>query len=207
MARIEPSQHVFIAGGTGSGKTVLARHYLAGNEKQVFVLDTKGTFKWPEVPDELQITIVRLSQIEDAARNFKFVIYRPIFEELNDEFYDAFFSFCYRLGKCTVYVDEAAQVCKSAQQFPVNYFGILTRGRELDVNVWSSTQRPANIPITIYSEASHWFIFRLKAEQDRKKLFNYSGQEEFLTAAAQYWFYYADMDGGGEPVYATLKLK
>ena len=43
MGKIKSSEHVFIAGRTGSGKTFLAETYLA-SFPNVIVLDTKGFF-------------------------------------------------------------------------------------------------------------------------------------------------------------------
>ena len=52
---IKDSEHVFIAGRTGSGKTFLEKAYLAGF-KNVIILDTKGTFYWEQIPDALLFT-------------------------------------------------------------------------------------------------------------------------------------------------------
>ncbi|EIT6323210.1 type IV secretion system DNA-binding domain-containing protein, partial [Salmonella enterica] len=43
MARILDTEHVFIAGQTGTGKSVLAESYLAGF-KRVLKMDTKGEY-------------------------------------------------------------------------------------------------------------------------------------------------------------------
>ena len=207
MAQIRNDQHVFIAGATGSGKTFLAKTYLAGNTKKVFVLDTKGTFEWEQIPEKLIITITRIAQIQNATQNFHFIIYRPVHEELDQIYYDLFFKFCYDLRHCTVYVDEAMQVCPNSFKIPEYYKGILTRGRELDVNVWSCTQRPATLPVVIYSEAMHWFIFKLNALQDRKKIADYSGFTGFMRVLPQHEFMYVDIESGRPPQQGKLTVK
>jgi len=207
-AKIENDQHVFIAGMTGSGKTVLAKVYLAGNTKPVYVLDSKGTFVWNEVPNDKQITIETIKDLQKAADKFQFVIYRPRFEELNFDTYNEFFQFCYFRRKCTVLVDEAMEICPNTQRIPPFYKGILTRGRELDVNVWSCTQRPSGIPVIIYSEASHWFIFKLQNPADREKMANYSGFDEFMQTLPMFYFlYWTSIKSDKPPIRGTLKFE
>lgn len=208
MGAIGNDQHVFIAGTTGSGKTFLAQFYLSRNEKPVYVLDSKGTFEWPSVPEKDRIIITDLADIQEAARNYKRVIYRPKREQLEPEFYNAFFEWAYFLRNCTVYVDEAAQICPSANPagMPEFYKGILTRGRELNVNIWSATQRPANIPVIVYAEASHWFIFRLTTLPDRRRLVDHTGFREFLEPMEKRIFWYYDADASNPPKRGTLKI-
>jgi DNA helicase HerA-like ATPase len=207
MATIKPSEHVFIAGSTGSGKTFLSKVYLAGSEKPVFVLDTKGTFTWEQIPESLQITVTHLSDLPAAVQKYRFIIYRPVSEELEPEFYNEFFKFCYNLWNCTVCVDEAMQVCPNPFRQPQGYKDILQRGRERNVNVWSCTQRPANIPVAIYSEATHWFVFQLNALTDRKKLSEVNGYDEYLTRLPKQEFYYQNVDAGIPPERGKLVVR
>jgi len=205
MATIRSDQHVFIPGMNGSGKTFLAKTYLAGNEKPVYVLDTKGTFTWEQIPADKQITITTYNDLPKVTGKYRFIIYRPRHEELEIEYYDVFFRFCYELQHVTVYVDEAMQVCPSPSKIPSYYKGILTRGRELDVNIWSATQRPSGIPIIIYSEAYHWFVFKLQNPTDREKLADYSGYGEFMEILPKYEFLYFSAETGNAPINGILK--
>ena len=206
MAGLIPgSEHVFIPGMTGSGKTALAREYTAGITKPVFVLDTKGTFEWgANVPD--RVVVSRLSEIAAAARDYDKVTYRPAYDELDFEWYDAFFRFCYDLRNCTVLVDEAMQVCPSPSKIPPYYKGILTRGRELNVNVFSCTQRPATIPILLFSEATHWFIFALNNLADRKRISDFTGYDRFMQPVPKYHFLYYNTSKPEAPILGTLQL-
>lgn len=199
---IKADEHCFIAGSTGSGKTYFAKAYLRDTENQVFVLDTKGLFEWNVDKKEL-IIIKSLSDIFEASNQYQKIIYRPKFEELTDELYNQFFKFCYQYKNCIVVVDEAMQVCPSPYKIPEYYKGILTRGRELNVSVWSLTQRPSMIPIVIYSEATHYFIFQL-VYPDKKKLSDFTGYDEFEENLKKYHFWYYNTRTNDPPVVAKL---
>ena len=191
---IENDEHVFISGMTGSGKTFLMKNYLRGVSKQKFILDTKGTFEWEQVPKNEKILVTHLKDLEAVVSEYQNIIYRPSREELTFEHYNAFFEFCYYLKNNTVAVDEIMQVCPTPSKIPEFLKGILTRGRELNVNVWSATQRPATIPVVVYSEATHWFTFKLNSAVDRKRLADFTGFDEYNEALPkQIFLYFADL--------------
>lgn len=221
MNRVKPTEHVLIAGRTGSGKTVLARIYLAGF-KNVVVLDTKGLFKWPEIPgtkwggDDQEILIdgnkqlTLVSHLADLGKvKTSKVIYRPVFSEMNQEFYNAFYRWAYFRRNTIVYTDELMSVCKNAQTYPEYLGAIMTRGRELKVAHWGATQRPANIAIITISEATHFFVFDLNMKADRERLTELSGCQEFNQrvslkhGAFSFWYYNV---GNDIAVPARLKL-
>src|SRR5690606_17109539 len=169
---IPPNEHVFIGGQTGSGKTFLARKYLAGY-RYVVALDTNGNLDLPEIPRD-QITIVtRLLNLPNA-RTPK-IIYRPVREELNEAYDNEFFRGVYRRQNTIVWVDEAMSVSPNPLRIPEYYKACLTRGRELGIGVWSLSQRPAKIALEILSESTHFFIFRLNLQEDRKRLREITG--------------------------------
>lgn len=203
---INSNEHVFVAGMTQSGKTYLMKKYLMNVEVPVFVLATKGVFEWKEIPKKLQ---VRVHKFDDLVK-IKIVpgikiIYEPIFEELNVDYYNEFFKYCYQLRNNIIVVDEAMQVAPSSKSLPLWYKGVLTRGMELNVGCWSLSQRPANIPIQIITESTHYFIFKLNAISDRKRLVDYTGYKEFLTIPKTYNFWYFNTIEGGKPILAKLK--
>jgi DNA helicase HerA-like ATPase len=187
---IKNSEHVFIAGSTGSGKTILAQSFGA-KEKKVIVLDTKGTFYFePFLLSDDYIIVETLEDLKNRAHKINKIVYRPIFQELNQESFNEFFKFCYYLGNITIIVDEAMQVIKNHMSIPEYYAGILQRGRELNVSIWSLTQRPSGIHQLIMSEATHYFIFRLTLMNDRKKISDITGQEKFLKVPKGFNFRY-----------------
>lgn len=203
---IKPNEHVFIAGMTQSGKTFLMRNYLA-NYDRVFILDTKGEFKWPEVPAKEQISIKHLVDLPQAASEFRKVIYRPVYEELNMTYYDKFCEFTYKLKKNITVIDELMQVCPTSLKYPEWLKGIYTRGMELGVAAWGLTQRPASIPVFTYDSATHWFIFRLNNVDDRKRLAKHSGYNEFMTVQPSRVFWYFNTTTGERPRTGKLTLK
>ena len=210
MAKIGRNQHVFIAGGTGTGKTFLMQYFLSTNEKLTLILDTKGTFEWPHVLPEHKALIRTFAELPQAiADGYKRIIYRPIYQELNDDYYNQFLMYAYNLGNCTVGIDEVKQVTHSASESGMveGYKAILTRGRELGVNVWSASQRPSSIPVVVYSESSHWFIFRLNAKPDRARIAEYTGYEQFENPVTGHDFWYYDADENTSPVLSKLKVK
>lgn len=190
---IQPDEHVFIAGRTGSGKTFLARKYLCRYEN-IVALDTKGLLKWPEVnPNE--ITVVKnLETLTEA--NTKKIIYRPVWEEMTQEYFNNFFKWCYLRRNTIVWVDEAMSVSPSPHTLPEFYKAILTRGRERNTAIWSLTQRPAGIAQVIISESTHFFIFDLNMPQDRDKIAEVTGAREILEKPGKYkfWYYHVEWE-------------
>lgn len=202
---IKTSDHVFIAGKTGSGKTFLAQKYLMGF-KHVAVLDTKGLVNWPEVPgtkwnthkdrehelldggQELTLvdTLTDLNTLETPK-----VIYRPKWEELTLEHYNEFFKWCYRRKHTTVWIDEVMSVAPNPHKYPEYLKAILTRGRQLHVSCWALTQRPSGIPILVMSEATHVFCFELNMDEDRERLARITGDPTFYNKPGfrNFWYY------------------
>lgn len=204
--KINPDEHVFIAGRTGTGKTYLARKYLAGVEN-VWVLDTKGLITWPEVPKS-ELTVV--SSIAEI-RNVKTpkLIFKPNPFELEFEVYDSFFQFAYSRDNLAVWVDEVMSVSPNPARIPFWAKAILTRGRERNVSMWSLTQRPSGISQMFMSEATHFFVFDLNLPQDRSKLAEITGAGELLRLPGReargrhnFWYYRTGQD---KAVLARLK--
>lgn len=200
---IKPSEHVFIAGRNGSGKSFLAEHYLA-NYQNVIVLDTKGMIDWPQVPKEEKTVITHLSQIDKVRTNK--IIYKPAINEMTLEYYDLFFKFAYFRRNTIVWVDEAMSVSPNPSVIPFWYKAILTRGRQLNVAVWSLSQRPSGISQLPISEAIHVFSFDLNMPQDREKLAKTTGCIEFMEKPGQYKFWYFDTRKD-KAILAQLKVK
>ena len=186
-------EHIFIAGRTGTGKTFLV-HALANeisDMASVFVHDTKGT----DVFNDYTV-FESLSDLKKAreTREPGIIVYRPRFEELELVYYDEFYKWIYNRKDCVVIIDEAMQVCESPKRYPQYLKGILTRGREYNIAAWVCTQRPKTLPLFLLSEASKFFVFELNLKEDRQRLVEITGREEFMDRElCEYCFHYFDI--------------
>ena len=188
-------EHLFIAGRTGTGKTFLV-HTLANEiadkaKASVFVHDTKGTdiFNNYQIFERLS-DLMRAKEVEEAG----IYVYRPCFEELEEEYYDEFYKWVYNRKNCIVIIDEAMQVCENPKKFPKFLKAILTRGREYNIAAWVCTQRPKTLPLFLLSEASKFFIFELNLKDDRQRIMEITGRDEFLDRElCEYCFHYYDI--------------
>lgn len=191
------SEHVFVPGMTGCGKSYLAEAYLSKFPK-VVKLDTKGEAldklakgknPWPLVnPKELTV----VTKLDDLIENSDapYLIYNPDHDELDPVYYDAFFNWAYLHRNITVWVDEVMQVLPSPHKILPGYKAVLTRGRYFDVSLWQLTQRPMGLPADTIAQSSHVFCFDLQLDQDRKKVADVTGVKDFHTKPDGHNFWY-----------------
>jgi hypothetical protein len=179
---IQPYERIVVIGKTGTGKTHISKAY-CNAFKNVLVLDTKGTFTWNKAP--VIRTLDKLMKVGSG----KF-IYRPIDAEMHEDYYDAFFEFCYKRRHTVAFVDELAQVMENASDILPNWKNIMQRGRELNVGIFNCTQRPRGIPKMALSESEHTFCFRLKLEDDRKHVAEFMGREVVDVRLKKHGFIY-----------------
>ena len=201
--KITRGDRVFLVGASGSGKTTLAKGLL-WRLPEVFILDPKHTFTLPGSPDDpaapwphaIYRDIRGLSDHGDLdERTPQAAIYRPGLEEM-EKGCEAFFEFVYERGDCFVYVDEVMRVTNETRAGR-GYRTVLQLGRERGVGCWSATQRPSGVPRVVITEAEHFFTFKLRAKDDRQRMFEYTGQPEMLQIPRDpngFW-YYADRTG------------
>lgn len=183
---IKSNDRLFITGKTGSGKTFLAK-YLTANLNRLVVLDGKGTLdSWDlELYDEKN----KRRLIENKPVRTR-VVYNPQYtlqENWNDILETVYLS-----GNCTIYIDELYTVVPPGKN-PNNYLtGIWTRGRELNIGGWASTQRPASIPFIVITESEFFFMFRLLMEEDKIRMSTFMGKSVLEPIKDKYGFYYYD---------------
>lgn len=212
---INRSEHCFIAGGTGTGKSNLVEIYLAGeNYPFVVKLDTKGeVFErqaagepvWKGLTEGEDYEIVyKLKDLESAT--LPKIIYAPDYDEQEMIFYDAFFKWCYERQNTTIWIDELMSICDNPHRMPRMLRAIYTRGRSRKTTCWSCSQRASEIPNIILANTQAFFIFTMNLEVDRKKLMMMTDQEEFLIKPKKYFFWFYKI-GNNRPVLATLKMR
>lgn len=210
---IKPSEHVLISGTTGSGKSYFAENYLS-HYKHVVKLDTKNEYEerinegksaWAGLRQGIDFEVVNhLVDIQyvDTPK----IIYAPVFEELEEEYYDEFFRFCFERQNNIVWVDELLSVVSNQRMTP-NHKRIMTQGRSKNVGCWNCTQRPSGIPMLIPTNTTHYITYYLNWLEDRKKMYAYTGCEDLLISPRKekYEFWYCKA-GSSKAVKGKLKI-
>ncbi len=173
LVTIKPSERVFLAGKTGSGKTYIAKHLLRSFRRLV-VFDPKGTLSDWNLEPWNRSAMRKLKRGEDIRARVTFGIVKEI-----DEAWEAVFIDLYENagGDFCVYIDETYGVVNFGTRPPPGLTALYTRGREFGIGMWASTQRPLGVPLIEKSEAEHFFSFRLILRGDRQHMAEFMGEE------------------------------
>lgn len=212
--RIDESEHVFICGSTGCGKTVLAEVFLAGYES-VLKLDTKGEVferrrkgesPWYGLVEGEDFDVVEhFDEIEKCEKGR--IIYAPVWEENEQEFYEKVCAYVYDRGDMILWIDELMTVTENAMTYPRHLKALYTAGRSRRAVVWALTQRPSGIPAICIANSQHFFVFTLPQPQDRKKMVDVTGCPSLYEKPPKYVFwYYRDGMDEDQTTMATLVL-
>lgn len=161
---IKRTDRAMFCGRTGSGKTTLARSLLRSCNLPYAVLDPKHRYRDGDVKvgrtfnKKLDEQIIRVDPIGG-----------------NDELalWDEQIWNIWRESDRIIYVDEATLITPPRSILPELGRAIRT-GRERNVAVWVGTQRPKDIPSVVFTEAEHFFLFRLGWEDDRRKVSSFT---------------------------------
>lgn len=203
VIRVRSDERVFLCGKTGSGKTYAAR-VLCAKTQRLIVLDPKarinpgpgGKDPWRLMPWDREAR--RLLAASDPVRALVRVPVGADLEEAWEPIYEAVLA----AGNCTIYIDEVYGVAPNANR-PSPYLAALwTRGRELGVGAFAASQRPFWVPIVMLSEATHFFNFRLRVMEDRRRMSEHMGPEvlEEVPRGDEHGFFYM-RETDYEPVY------
>lgn len=189
VMKITSAQRLALAGKTGSGKTFLAQ-YLLRTFKRLIVVDPKmslGIPKWNLEPLDSK-NLKELRKGESARVR---IWQPPAFDNSGFPVWDAVFELAWELGNICVYIDEMYSVCNNGRMsWPLRR--LYTQGREPQIGVWASTQRPSFVPLEMFSEAEWDFTFMLRLEKDRKKIADGTGCTEILEPIRDihgFWIY------------------
>lgn len=195
LIRIRSDSRVFFCGKTGSGKTYAA-HRVCRPIKRLIVLDPKATIPaehWKLAPwDREARTLLRNGEPIRA------LIRAPIGPGAEEE-WDRAYKAVLEAGNATIYVDEVYGVVETGRPSPY-LTAIWTRGRELGIGAFASSQRPAWVPIVMMSEAEHHFVFRLTVGDDRRRMAEFLGPKVMEVIRDTHGLFYARAEWN-EPIY------
>lgn len=191
-------EHVAILGCTGSGKTTLAGFVLsrAPFDKMPYIaVDYKG--------DDFLGSIDRIEEIglhETIPPHPGLYVVRPMPSEI-----DAMETWLWKIwekGRTGLYIDEAYLLPnKEAIK------NILAQGRSLRIPVIAASQRPVDVPRSIFTEASHIAVFRLNDRRDKKTVGEFTPDgmlEKRLPDYHSFWYNVKDHSADDMQPYNVL---
>ena len=167
--------HVFIVGGTGSGKTTVAVEWIkalaiaTGGRVPIHIVDSKidGTF----APFEKKGLGIAYTENPPTANldGSPFVIFRPEYDD--KEMYNDYFEKIYRTREpAIIFIDELSSITGGTGHPPKYYSVLLKQGRSLNQSVITLNQMTRYIPLETLSQIMHIVVMNLQSEGDRKKL-------------------------------------
>lgn len=193
-----PDEHLAILGCTGSGKTTLAGHVLSVSpfDRMPYIaVDMKG--------DDLLGSIDRLKEIgthERIPTKPGLYVVRPLPSDA--EGIEAWLEKVWHAGNTGLYVDEAYLMPDK-----VWLRNIMAQGRSLRIPVIAASQRPVDVPRSIFSEASHISVFRLNDKRDKKTVAEFTPPnmlDERLPDFHSFWFNVKDQRADDENPFFVL---
>lgn len=193
IPKIYSDQRVFIAGKTGSGKTLLAMSLLY-TARRLLVIDSKDGLQDWNLED-----LKNIKQI-DSRKDYRLRV-------VDDEKAIEALERLYDVGNGVVYIDELTALVPTSKEPPRSFTNIWSRGRSRNIGAWASTQRPKSIPLLTISEAEHFFIFRLQLEADRQRVAEVVGEFALKPVRDKHGFYYYNVDNDDIRYYNKLRLK
>ena len=161
---IQSSEHVFVCGGTGSGKSALSDVYTAGMPETVIKIDIKNdTFARRRNGEPIWRGLVEGEDFEvveslDAVKRSTFnkIIYVPPFNEQEPEIYDELCRYVYDQCDTRLWIDELLLFCNGPTSYPYWLRALLVSGRSRNSTVMVCTQRPMGIPAICIANSQHF---------------------------------------------------
>jgi len=177
-------EHVTLIGPTGQGKTTLAIELLPVR-KWVVMFATKPkdrtldglrregwyvTAEWPAPALERRVILWPPAAKLDSRRD-QVAAFGEALEAI------------YRTGAWCIYADELAYLTDELRLEPELRM-MWQQGRSLGISLVAGFQRPANVPLLAYSQATHLFLWRTNDGRDLKRLQEVSGVVDLRTMLA-----------------------
>lgn len=164
--------HVTTAGATGTGKSHGSMLLMRAQRKPFVIYDSKASKTVAQFADRI---ITNIDDLDTIGKRDKFekVAFRPAWDAAEQDIRDicnGIARWCYLRQNIGLYIDEISDISRSAMDVPSYVSGISRRGRERNVTLWATTQRPVGVPKILMSEASHFFIYQLRDPADRDRI-------------------------------------
>lgn len=163
----------------GSGKTTLARELLRLRDYVVvFGTKTQDASLYKPLQAQGYVLSEKFDPGDDSPAK---VIFRPPLSEptkaglakQREAFREALLGI-FEAGAWTVYLDEVrylSQTLGLATELDLLWL----QGRSLGVTIIASTQRPVSVPLNMFEQSAHSFLFRITSRDDRNRAAEYTG--------------------------------
>ena len=185
--RIGSSERGLLVGQTRTGKSTLA-NYLIQTKPVLLVIDPKGDFQL----NRKAVTISNPNQLHNTKEPV--IHYQPSPEYSDYSDYDDVFRWVFYRGNTFVYVDELTAVTgRTAQSYPIWLRSLYTQGAGKGIGVLAATQRPANLPLFVFSESFRFWAFFLLLERDNKRMAEYMGDVVLRRHHDTHSFFFRDI--------------
>lgn len=162
--RLGKDTRTAIVGQSGTGKSFLARRLCDMHNGRLGIVDPKRTFDYPK---DLIVYDDPRKLVTHKPDRF---IYRPKVDYLNNiKAYDLVYRYCYDSKNILCYTDDVVGIM-NVNKYPKYLQVCYQMGRELNVAMVSSFQRPSWLPGFLLSEAVNFFCFRVVLPQDILKI-------------------------------------
>lgn len=196
---IKRSEHVFVCGMTGSGKSYLAEAYLTGYD-YVVKLDTKNETAerrrekrsaWDGLEEGKDFVVV--DNFEDLFDSeSKKIIFVLAYEEQTMDNFNLFFNWCFARENTIIWIDELMSI-GNQHKYPNGLGRIYQQGRSKNVAIWACSQRPSGVPAISTANSTHFFVFQMGQHNDRKRMVDATGMDEMYTFPQKHAFWYYKM--------------
>ena len=188
---IDRGKRAIVAGRTGNGKSTLACFLLARSPGHWVIINPKHTAAYASLADSVIVNELKESKLEAAIHKHRFVIFNPSGADATVEALDGLIEWLHvkytDLGVCC---DELYTLHRNARAGE-GLLGWLTRGRELGQSFLGLTQRPRWISQFLFSESDFVGTLDLSLDQDRKRMFEMTGERNFLKRLDTHrWLWY-----------------
>ena len=192
LPKIEAGKRAVISGRTGAGKSTLACWLLGRSAQHWLILNPKHTNAYAALPDAVILRKFDERDLIKSLKDNRFTVLNFPGDEANPDFMDAVIAWLHvKVKNIGICADELYTLHTGNARAGDGLIGWLTRGRELNQSFLGLTQRPAWISRFIYSEADYIGTMDLALGEDRKKLYEATGQKVFLDRLTGHrWLWY-----------------
>jgi hypothetical protein len=199
--QLKPGQRVTIAGRTGSGKSYLGKYFALRAPTRWFVLDSKQDALYDDYKPSTKFDLKR---IVSSLGDNKFHVFRP--ESCEPDYLDAIVGALHDgTENIGLLVDELYMLHNNGRSGP-GLQGWLTRGRSRKQSFIGLTQRPAWLSTFCFSEADYITSMQLTLEKDRKTMYSYTGNAQFLSNPDKFEFLMYDIHGDETARFKPAKI-